>query len=259
MKKTMMSIAFVALTMASFAQAAVIPVANFDFRTQSLNALNNASLQLTAVNPAGLNNFVADTVFGQQQQVYRFGGTTSQQGGLALSTNGLLGAAFAVDMVFSFDQLTSGYQRIIDLSNRRSDSGLYSVESGRVQLYNDGFRSAQRLTTGYNRLTVTTDGNGSVQGYLNGQSMFNLQSNLFSFATYSSQNPTKLLSFFLDDAGEWQSGRVASIRLYNQQLSSQDALDIGNNQLPLNQVPLPTTAALMLGGLLLMRRRKSAI
>lgn len=239
------------------AQATIIPVANFNF---SSGSLQSGTSLLQVVDPQGKSKFVIDTVFGTQQQVYRFdssASTANQQAGLQLDSSDLVDDAYTVDLVFKFDTLSPSYQRIFDASARHSDHGQYSIESGKLHLYGASTRATASLAEGlYNRLTLTNSGTGLVSAYLNGDWLYDAQSAVLDFDTYQSVNPNKLMSFFLDNGNEWMAGNIASLRLYDKVLTANDVTSIGNST-PTTVIPAPAPAMLMLGAsLLLLRRRK---
>jgi len=246
--------------LSSAAQATIIPVANFNLSSGSLQS-GQAVLQV--VDPQGKSKFVTDTVFGTQQQVYRFDSSNSsanQQAGLQLDSRGFIDDAYSVDLVFKFDALSPSYQRIFDVSARRSDHGQYAIESGKLNLYGASTRSTARLAEGlYNRLTLTNSGSGLVSAYLNGDWLYDAKSLVLDLDTYQSVNPNRLMSFFLDDGNEWTAGNIASLRLYNKALTAADVTSIGNSTplTPVSSIPAPAPAMLILAASLLLLRRRS--
>ncbi len=248
-----------AVFLSTTAQANLIPVANFNFSSGSLQS-GQAALQV--VDPQGKSGFVTDTVFGKQQQVYRFDSSNSsadKQAGLQLDTRNLVTDAYTVDMVFKFDRLTSSYQRLFDVSARTSDTGAYARD-GQIRIYGNSSASNTRLDAHeYSRLTLTNSGNGLVKAYLNGAWLYDAKSNALDFDTFTGANPNNLMSFFLDDDNEWTAGQVASIRLYDTVLSANDVTAIGNSTpvIPTTAIPAPAPALLMLGASLLLLRRRA--
>lgn len=242
------------------AQATIIPVANFNF---SSGSLQSGTSLLQVVDPQGKSKFVSDTVFGTQQQVYRFDSSNSnvtQQAGLQLDSRDLIDDAYSVDLVFKFDALSPSYQRIFDVSARRYDHGLYATEFGKLNLFGASTSSTVKMAAdGYNRLTLTNSGNGLVSTYLNGAWLFNATSNVLDLDTYQSVNPKRLMSFFLDESTEWTAGNIASLRLYNTVLTANDVTAIGNSTpvTPTTAIPAPAPAMLILGASLLLLRRRN--
>lgn len=254
--RTLFAAATILLTATS--QASVIPVANFNFSSGSLQSGPSA---LQVVDPQNKSGFVTDSVFGTQQQVYRFdsnSGHQSQQAGLQLDTSNLVTDAYTIDMVFKLDLLTSGYQRLFDVSARDSDTGAY-VRNSFIEIYNtNAFSPTKLVANEYSRLTLTNSGQGLVSAYLNGTWLYNTQTSVLDFDNFAVANPKKLMSFFLDNGSEWTAGRIASIRLYDTVLTATDVASIGNSTpvTPTTPVPAPAPALLMLvAPLLLLRRR----
>jgi hypothetical protein len=261
------------LWLASPAVAAPIPVATYDFTGSTLAPAEVGVASLSAIDPLGLNAFLADTVFGTPKTVYRFAGNAfppSQQAGLVLNTTGLLsGTAYSVDLIFSFDSDGPTWERILDASNRQSDNGFY-VEPGRkLQIYPVGDGPDFWTFGEYHRVTMTNDGSGNVTAYLDGAFQFDLITAVMDFATYGPANPDRLLTFFADNVvgggqGEFMSGKVSLIRLYDFELDPGGVGDIGtggDGDGAGGSVPGPATLVLVVlgiaGGFLMKRRSQS--
>jgi hypothetical protein len=258
------------LWLASPAVAAPVPVATYDFTGSTLGAAEVGVASLSAIDPLGLNAFLADTVFGTPKTVYRFAGNASpptEQAGLELNTTGLLsGTAYSVDMVFSFDSDGPSWERILDASNRQSDNGFYVEPGHKLQIYPIGDGPDVWTFGEYHRVTMTNDGSGHVTAYLDGAFQFDLITDVMDFATYGAANPDDLLTFFADNVvgggqGEFVSGKVSLIRLYDFELESGGVGDIGGGG-EASSVPEPATlvlVALGIAGGFLMKRRSQAI
>ena len=249
-----------AVLLSATAQAGIIPVANFNF---SSGSLQSGQAALLAVDPQGKSGFVTDTVFGEQQQVYRFDSSSSdraKQAGLQLDSRNLIDDAYSVDLVFKFDMFSLSYQRIFDVSARHSDHGQYAIDSGRLNLYGASTSSTARMMAGvYNRLTLTNSGNDLVSAYLNGTLLYEATTKVLDLDTFGAVNPNRLMSFFLDDSYEWTAGNIASLRLYNTALTGADVTAIGNSTpvTPPTAIPAPAPAMLILGAALLLLRRRA--
>ena len=273
-RKAMRAVAggMLGLWLASPAVAAPVSVATYDFTGSTLAAAEVGVASLSAIDPLGLNAFLADTVFGTPKTVYRFAGNASppsQQAGLELNTTSLLsGTAYSVDLVFSFDSDNRSWKRILDASNRQSDNGFYVEPGHKLQIFPVG-NGPDFWTFGeYHRVTMTNDGVGHVTAYLDGAFQFDLITTVMDFATYGAANPDHLLTFFADNVvsgglGEFVSGKVSLIRLYDFELDSGGVGDIGGGGEG-SSVPEPATLVLFLVGLgiaggFLMKRRSQAI
>jgi len=247
------------ILLSSTTQAAIMPVANFDFSSGSLQSGQTA---LQVVDPQGKSKFVTDAVFGKQQMVYRFDSSSAsanQQAGLQLDSRHFINDAYSVDLVFKFDSLSPSYQRIFDVSARRSDYGQYAIGAGTLNLYGASTSSTAKMAAGlYNRLTLTNSGNALVSAYLNGAWLYDANTQVLDLDTYQSVNPNRVMSFFLDDSAEWTAGNIASLRLYNTALTATDVTAIGNStpNTPSTAVSAPAPAMLMLAASLLLLRRR---
>ena len=235
-----------ALLLAGLAHAAPVAVATYDFSTGTLAAAEPGAAALVAIDPAGTNAFMTDTVFGVTKTVYRFDGTPDKpagnQGGLSLNTTGLLTSkAYSIDMVFSFDYDGPTWERILDASNRTSDNGFYVEPGHKLQVYPTGGGPTSFTFGEYHRVSLTNNGLGHVTAYLDGVFQFDLLTAVMDFDSYV--NPDKILSFFADDLTsatpqEWVPGKVSLIRLYDFELKPGDI------------VPEPVSLALVGIGLL---------
>jgi hypothetical protein len=232
---------------ATSAQAAL--VASWSFN-DTLAADQSGAPALTAVDPLGVSGFITDTVNGATQQVYHFAGglSSSQQGGLFVSTAGLItGNAYSVDLVFQFESNQSGWENIFGVSNRRSDFAFYVNPSNHLQAYPAGSGSTPFTFGEYHQVTLTNQGNGTVSAYLDGVLQFTTATTGLDFSSYNADNPDHLIHFFLDDGGEYANGRIARIGLFDTALT---ATEIGNLSLSYPApVPEPETYVMLLTGL----------
>ena len=258
-----LSLAAAALLASTAALALPTAVATWNF-SGTLTASEAGAPALTAIDPLGTNAFVTDTVFGVSQTVYQFNGNrtpVNEQAGLSVSTTGLLTVpnAYTVDIVFKFNADNGTWKSILNTSNRSSDNAFYVEPGNKLQVYPIG-DGPDTFTFGeYHRISLTNNGAGHVTTYFDGAFQFDLLTTVMDFSTYGIANPDNLLTFFADNVqgggqGEFASGSVALIRLYDGELSDDD---VGG--LPTGRLPEPGT--LLLTGLALVavsaaRRRK---
>jgi Concanavalin A-like lectin/glucanases superfamily len=206
------------------------------------------------VNPLGLNQFQTDSVFGQSENVYRFDGSPAfaSNAGLQLNTSGMIATNnYSVEMIFSLDT-TSGYRRLVGVDDRTTDNGFY-VLSDHLTVYPTGGSGPNLLTTtSYHHVILTVATDGTVSGYIDGLTDFSTVTSVMNITS-----PGQMLDFFLDDSvvqGEYSSGSIARLRIYDGALTAPEALALFNSQ-----VPEPGTAMLgTLGCALLLRRRRRA-
>ena len=248
-KALVLSLGFTAIT----AMAAPNPVAVYDFNNTLASSVAGAPA-LVAVDPLGTSGFATDTVFGNSQTVYNFNGTNqnTQQSGFTLNTAGLLTdtAVYTVEMVFKFTERDGAWRRIFDVENRQSDNGFYVNPANNLEVFPIGGGSS--FTNGVYHDVFLTVNNGSVSFYLDGSAQATVATNIMA-------DSLDLMTFFLDNVvaggqGEYSSGSVAQIKLYNAALGATEIP-------PVPGVPEPQTYALMLAGvglLLVVARRRRA-
>ena len=259
------------LLAASVSHALPVAVATWEFNG-TLAANEGGAPALTAINPLGTNAFVTDTVFGVNRTVYQFNGNNfpvNQQAGVSVATTGLLttGNAYSVDLIFKFNSPdVTSWESILNTSNRTSDNAFYVEPGHKLQVYPVGNGPDFFERDVYHRISLTNSGTGGgtshVTAYFDGVFQFDLTTDVMDFTTYGAANPNNVMTFFADNVqgggqGEYASGAVALIRLYDGELTS---TEIG--QLPTttgNTVPEPGSMLLVglsLAALGLNRRRK---
>jgi hypothetical protein len=247
------------------AKADFSPVATYTFQN-SLAAQQSGVASLSAVDPQGASGFVTDTLYGQTRQVYAFNGNTppAEQAGLSLTTTGLVASDnYSVEMVFSFSQNPNAWRRIIDVQERTSDNGFYVDPANNLDVYPVAGSSALFTENTYHDVVLTVASGGTVVGYLDGVQQFTTTT-----AVMNINNPDNLMNFFLDNTvgggqGEYSSGQIGLINLYNNVLTAdQVARDAVNPFVGSSTVPEPSSL-LMVGsagliglGLKLRTRRR---
>lgn len=229
------SVAFLLLTTA-LRMTAATPVATYQLQGTFLPDQPSAP-SLVGVDPRGVSQFVTDTVLGQSRTVWAFNGANSpvdQQAGLTVVTAGLIPPRnYSVDFVAKFNERDRAYRRLIDVQDRQSDSGFYVDPSNNLDVYPAAGSTAAWTNGVYHHVVVTTDGT-TVNAYLDGASQFTSTTNLLNLDYNPANNTDSILGFFLDNAvgggqGEWSSGSVALVRLWDGVLTPQEAQALAGN------------------------------
>jgi uncharacterized protein (TIGR03437 family) len=208
------------------AQTPVSLISSYQFQG-SLNPEKLGSLPLTAVDPQNANRFVRDTVFGQERQVYEWGGgsASAQQGGLIYSGRDLFNrASYSLELIFTFTS-GSGYRRVLDIYNRTSDDGFYIDQNNRLNWYPAFANTGGPSANGQYTHAVITVHNNLMIIYLNGQETARSSSTFQGGTIPEGANPQQLIHLFLDNTGsgstnEWAPGRIALFRVYNSTLTA---------------------------------------
>jgi hypothetical protein len=236
---------FGALLWPLLASALTPPVATYNFQN-TLTADEPGPPALVPVDPLTLNGFETTTVFGETRVVYRFDGNSSpnsEQAGLILDTSTLLSTdLFSIEVVIEFFDKAGEWRRIIDVSNRQTDSGLYINPSDKLDVYPTGNGPTTWTNNVFHQVVITNDGSGTVSAYMDGIFQFDLSSASLDLSNFSVQNPGRFLHLFVDNVaaggqGEFSDGRIALLRLFDYELSPTEVDNL--HQSPL-QVPLAT-------------------
>lgn len=226
-----------------------------------------------AFSPAASAATVADFELNGSLANSAGGGVTLVNNGGSLGATGItfglnqgptvngLGAlsAYTIDMGFTLDSLNgprgNGYVKLIDFSNRISDSGYYSY-NGHLNAYPLSNSTNVVFAAGTPvRLTLSRDSAGLITAYIDG-------TQIYSQSDSTNQSKTAIdglnpLTFFADDSatafGEASAGFVDYIRIFDSAITPGQAGPVG--------VPEPSSWMMMIAGFGLVgaaaRRRKT--
>jgi hypothetical protein len=228
--------------------AAVTLVGSYGFNNTLTSSTPGQTLGL--IDPTGRSGFGTDTVFGQQRTVFNFRGTnaTGQQSGLTFDTGGLLTAnSYSVALTFKFNERDGQWRRIMDVSNRTSDNGLYADPSNNLNVFPSS-GSAVNFTSGKYRNVVLTVNGGQTSLFVDGGANFTANNNVMHLT-----NGPGRLTFFADNAlgggqGEWSSGSIAALRVYNGVLGAAEIAELNKVPFVAGAVPEPATWGMMILG-----------
>ncbi len=244
------SILLAALAVTSAHAADPTPVAQYQFNNTLASSVGGAPA-LTVTDPLASSGFGADTVLGSAQPVWNFVGAPSpvtDQAGLTLDTTGLLSSnsVYSLEMVFKFTERDGAWRRIADVSSRTTDNGFYVSPANVLNVYPVGGGAA--FTNNVYHDVFLVNNNGVVTFYLDGSSQATVATDVMNI------DASNRINFFLDNTqgggqGEYSSGSIALVRLYNEALPTVPP-----------PVPEPATYGLMAMGLgvvgFLSRRRR---
>jgi hypothetical protein len=147
------------------------------------------------------------------------------------------------------------------VQNRQSDQGFYVDPSNNLDIFPVSGSSAAWTNNIFHHVVLTDNGT-TVAVYLDGISQFNTNTSIMNLDFDPTNNPNRLMGFFLDNVvgggqGEWSAGEVALIRVWDSVLTAEQANELANNPFA---VPEPSTFVLVGAGFcglfLIMRQRR---
>jgi hypothetical protein len=250
-----------ACTLAPVAKAALVATYIFN---GDLNAQQGGVAPLVAIDPLGTSGFQTVTVFGNSRNTYHFNGNASpasQQGGLQMDTNGLLGVNnYSVEIVFELADRDFAWRRVMDSLDRTSDSGLYIDFSNHIDVFPAGGSGDTFTPSTFFDVFVTVDASNNIVGYFSGVQQLSLNSTVLNINTH-------FLNFFLDNTvgggqGEWSQGNVALIKVFDTALTASQVATETEDPFVGTNTPEPSSWLLMLAGaaaLLSRDRRKRLV
>ena len=203
----------------------------YDWR-QGIRPLSCAATPALALVPIGGGGAewsrVVESVDGVSEHV----GTFSHGAGYELmdTTGEVRSSAYSIVVLFRFSEI-GGYDRVIDLKNGTSDTGVY-LYYGQLRFYRG--LSTPSVTGSkvianneYAQVVVTRAENGTTRGFVDG-----VQQWQFTDTTGDALISPNVLRFFFDNTsdgvtGEHSAGAVARIRLFDRPLSQTEISNLG--------------------------------
>jgi Concanavalin A-like lectin/glucanases superfamily len=216
--------------------AEAVPAATADYYFQgSLESSLGTAPDLVEVE-RGSSVFTVDGRTGTT--VLRFAGGR----GLALAptTRVVAGPDYTIEVLFRFD-LVAGYRKIIDFREGAADAGLYLLDGCLTFFPKEQDALTEIPSDSYVQIVLTRDAANRLIGYVDGvrQFAFNDRSGL---AEVGGSNG---LRFFVDDArtaGEYSSGSVSQIRLFDQALTANEVALLACTELAIVDPTFPCLA-----------------
>ncbi|MGD9635182.1 MAG: choice-of-anchor Q domain-containing protein, partial [Pirellulales bacterium] len=186
----------------------------------------------TAVHVYELDGSLVDAEGGPS--LVPLGGTLTPTGygfeanqGLNLSLAGIDPTTYSIELVFSWDVLSGGWQKIIDFHNLTNDEGLYTAGNG-LHFLNTAFADNLFSPNVVRQLVLTRDDTTkTVRAFIDGTLAWSFADSQ-GLAVLS--GPNQILRFFQDDQvteqSEAASGFVDRIRIFDRALSSAEVLEL---------------------------------
>ena len=198
------------------APSTVTLAADYGFENSLASSLG-AVPDLTEIGEGSIG-FAEESVLGQMRSVLTF----DRGSGLSLAPiAGVIDSKeYTIELLFRFDRLT-GWRKILDFNKAAEDCGLYSLD-GRLNFFPTALGVGAPIDAdSYVHVVLTRDAAKRVVGYVNGVRQFSFDDT----GELAVIDVNDTLLFFRDDSltsGEYSSGAVARIRLYDGPISGDE-------------------------------------
>jgi Concanavalin A-like lectin/glucanases superfamily len=159
--------------------------------------------------------------------------------GLALAPTArvIRSSDYTIEVVFRFD-LLAGYRKVIDFKNGSADHGLY-LRDGCLTFFPKVQDALTKIGPGsYVQIVLTRDAADRVVGYVDGVRQFAFRDR----GGLAKVGGSDGLRFFVDDArttGQWSSGAVSQIRLFDQALTANEVALLACTELAIADPTFP--------------------
>jgi Concanavalin A-like lectin/glucanases superfamily len=210
-----------------------VPAATADYYFQgSLESSLGTAPDLVEIE-SGSSVFTVDGRTGTT--VLRFAGGR----GLALAptTHVIRSSDYTIEVLFRFD-LLAGYRKVIDFKNGSADDGLYVLDGCLTFFPKEQDALTKIGSNAYVQVVLTRDPADRVVGYVNGVRQFAFDDR-GGIAKVSGSNT---LRFFVDDVtttGEWSSGAVSQIRVFDRSLTANEVALLACTELAIGDPTFP--------------------
>jgi hypothetical protein len=181
----------------------------------------------------GSSVFTADG--GTGVTVLRFAGGR----GLALAptTHVIRSSGYTIEVLFRFD-LLAGFRKVIDFKNGSTDDGLYVLDGCLTFVPKEQDALTRIGSDSYVQVVLTRDAADRVVGYVDGVRQFAFRDR----GGLAKVGGSDSLRFFVDDVtttGEWSSGAVSQIRLFDQALTANEVALLACTELAIADPTFP--------------------
>ena len=154
--------------------------------------------------------------------------------------------------------VTTGYRKLVDFSNRLLDTGLYNL-NGTYMYYSSAFPTAVTISTNTDFIAALTYDGLVAKGYLNGVQQFSFNSS----GTGGYPGTISAFDMWADDIAvpnEAAGGSIDFVQVYEGALTGTEVAAITDEGGNMPAVPVPASAPLLLAGIAAfaaLRRRKA--
>jgi hypothetical protein len=222
-----------ATTPAAPEPAQAVPAATADYYFQgSLESSLGTAPDLVEVEE-GSSVFTVDGRTGVT--VLRFAGGR----GLALApaTRVIRGSGYSIEILFRFD-LLDAFRKVIDFKNGSTDDGVYLLDGCLIFFPNEQDSITRIGSESYAQIVLTRDAADRVVGYVDGVRQFEFHDR----GGLAKLGGSDSLRFFVDDVtttGEWSSGAVSQIRMFDQALTANEVALLACTELAIADPTFP--------------------
>ena len=156
---------------------------------------------------------------------------------LAPTTRVIRSSGYSIEVLFRFD-LLDGYRKVIDFKNGSTDDGLYVLDGCLIFFPKEQDALTRIGSDSYVQVVLTRDAADRVVGYVDGVRQFAFDDR----GGLAKVGGSDSLRFFVDDVtttGEWSSGAVSQIRLFDQALTANEVALLACTELAIADPTFP--------------------